>query len=130
MGAGLKTDTDRDPTLIHFAARPANVETVSLLTVFRISLPSIDYLSPDGFTIPQLIDRRTESWESSRAEDFEYTAAQLLESLILQDMDDEEFHDALDDVATTQDIFEEDVEYVDPMELSAHFTTPQTVKAA
>jgi ankyrin repeat protein len=45
-------------TIVHFAARFADVETLKILTGFKIAVDDLDVLTPEGLTIPQVVEER------------------------------------------------------------------------
>lgn len=70
------------PTIVHFAAQYGDTETVKILTEFKIRISGLYYLTPDGLTIPQVVEQRI---DKNIMEGFGEAFTELLQSLELID---------------------------------------------
>jgi ankyrin repeat protein len=84
-GADFSIENEADyggPTIVHFAAQYGDTETIEILTEFKIRISGLYYLTPDGLTIPQVVQQRV---DKNVMEGFGEAFAELLRSLELID---------------------------------------------
>ena len=103
-GADLTASSTKFPTIAHVAAHHANVETLRLLTSFRLRLSDMDCVDSDGFTIPDILHKRLQNGLEDEQAIVEAFRAFLgsIDSDQAAQVDDvkeeDEFHDALESI--------------------------------
>ncbi|KAG8529125.1 uncharacterized protein KY384_005760 [Bacidia gigantensis] len=93
------------PSIAHVAAYHAKVETLRVLTAFRLTLRDVDCVDNEGLAIPQIVDKRLRDGLNVE-EDFAHAFGKFLKSVGTEEMtksdDDEgeedEFHDAVEQI--------------------------------
>jgi ankyrin repeat protein len=91
------------PSIAHVAAHHADIETLRILTTFRLTLRDVDCVDNEGLAIPQIVDKRLQ-WSSNNDGDFAQAFRIFLESVRTEGSappspdleEDDEFHDAIE----------------------------------
>jgi len=91
------------PSIAHVAAHHADIETLRILTNFRLSLRDVDCVDSEGLAIPQIVDKRLQM-SSNDEGNFAEAFSVFLESVRTEESIvtaselhlDDEFHDAME----------------------------------
>lgn len=96
-GADFMGSSTKYPSIAHVAAHHANIETLRILTSYRLSLNNIHCVDIEGLTIPEILEKRIQV-KANVEDSFVHAFGEFLNSIHVDGSDEEEFHDAAEQI--------------------------------